>query len=111
MCASDGGFVRELDNITFGMTGIDIDGAGNILVSDSSSGQIVTLNPTTGAELGRFGAFGSADGQLTNPIGVGNDSAGNIWVGDQSNFRMQKFNAAGTFLLKSSGDFSASGPF
>ncbi len=45
-----------------------------------------------------MGTFGSGDGQLKRPHGVGVDSAGNIYVGDTDNNRIQKFDNSGTYL-------------
>ncbi len=47
-----------------------------------------------------FGKNGSADGQLKSPADVAVDSAGNLWVADKSNNRIQKFSPDGKFLAK-----------
>jgi uncharacterized protein (TIGR03663 family) len=47
-----------------------------------------------------FGAKGSADGQFAEPKGITVDSAGDIYVTDTQNHRIQKFDAAGKYLLK-----------
>src|SRR4051812_27356174 len=60
-----------------------------------------------------FGSSGSGSGQFSNPFGVTLDSAGNVYVGDTGNNRVDHFspaNFAGTFT--SSGSFgSGSGQF
>jgi RHS repeat-associated protein len=45
-----------------------------------------------------FGASGTGNGQFAHPAGIAIDSAGNLWVADENNHRLQKFNAAGEFL-------------
>jgi DNA-binding beta-propeller fold protein YncE len=47
-----------------------------------------------------FGSEGSGNGQLQGPWGVTTDSAGNVWVVDYENNRIQKFNSKGEYLLK-----------
>lgn len=47
-----------------------------------------------------FGTRGTGDGQFMEPKGVAVDSAGNIYVADTMNDRIQKFDANGRFLLK-----------
>lgn len=47
-----------------------------------------------------FGSNGSQDGQLKSPGGVTIDSAGNIWLADTGNDRIQKFSSSGEFLAK-----------
>ena len=47
-----------------------------------------------------FGSFGSGSGQFSNPFGVSVDSAGNVYVANFSNNRIDRFNPAnfaGTF--------------
>jgi len=45
---------------------------------------------------GRQGASGTGDGQFTNPTGVAVDGAGNLYVADRDNHRIQKFTIAST---------------
>ena len=50
--------------------------------------------PVTAFEGGR----GSGKGQFDDPRGIAIDSAGNIFVADTSNARIQKFSPDGTFV-------------
>lgn len=50
---------------------------------------------------------GSASGQFNAPRGVATDGAGNLFVADTNNNRVQKFDAAGNYL----GGWSSSGPY
>ncbi len=47
-----------------------------------------------------IGSYGFADGHLNNPSDVALDSQGNLWVADTDNYRVQKFDANGKFLMK-----------
>ena len=44
-----------------------------------------------GAFAGKWGGIGSAPGQLIQPRGMAIDSAGNVYLGDSQNSRVQKF--------------------
>ena len=46
---------------------------------------------TEGTLLAQWGSFGSGDGQFNDPRGVAVDAAGNIYVVDSVNQRVQKF--------------------
>lgn len=47
-----------------------------------------------------FGTTGSGNGQFDVVAGVDTDSAGNIYVGDAGNHRIQKFDSAGTYITQ-----------
>jgi len=46
------------------------------------------------------GGPGSGNGQLVQPEGVATDSAGNVYVADSGNDRVQKFTSSGAFIAK-----------
>ncbi len=50
--------------------------------------------------VARWGSNGSADGQFYQAYGLGVDSAGNVYVADNYNSRVQKFTSDGTFVSK-----------
>lgn len=58
-----------------------------------------------------FGLFGSQRGNLNSPKGVAMDSIGNIYVADQRNNRIQKFDQNGKFLLAWGSSGSENGQF
>lgn len=47
-----------------------------------------------------FGTAGTGDGQFEFPTDVAFDSSGNIWVVDQGNNRVEKFNSKGEYLYQ-----------
>lgn len=45
------------------------------------------------------GSEGPGEGQLARPFGIATDSAGNVFVHDSNNFRIQKFDPAAQFIV------------
>ncbi|HVM76754.1 MAG TPA: prepilin-type N-terminal cleavage/methylation domain-containing protein [Candidatus Paceibacterota bacterium] len=107
--------VEKFDNngnyiLQFGTLGTStpgtFDGVASIAV-DASGSVIVADNTTVGSYVGRvqkftsggaysqqIGSGGSGNGQYNAPSGVEFDSAGNLYVGDSNNFRIEKFGPA-----------------
>lgn len=84
---------------------VSVDAAGNVYVSEyfgqrmhkfSGSGE----SPLEGAGtwLLKMGTFGSGAGQMNGPWGTCTDAAGNVYVSDTQNHRVQKYSSTGTFL-------------
>jgi len=84
--------LRRPSGITFDPVG------GRVLVADTVNARIVSLDPATGA---RFGILpitkGSQPGQVAAPEDVAVDAAGHVWVADTLNFRVERFEADGTY--------------
>ena len=59
----------------------------------------------------KWGMVGSLDGQMNYPYDMAKDSAGNLYVVEASNARVQKFSPTGAFLAKWGGNGSANGQF
>jgi DNA-binding beta-propeller fold protein YncE len=58
-----------------------------------------------------FGSSGAGSSQFNHPADVAIDSEGSVWVVDQNNDRIEKFNGAGEFLDEFGSSGSASGHF
>jgi sugar lactone lactonase YvrE len=99
---------------SFGNKGSEADGfygAGvaaatpsNIYVVDTYNKRIQqytsTVPPTTYAHKATLAGAGSGDGQLISPLGAAVDPFGNLYVADNGNERIQKFDPSGNFLAK-----------
>jgi tripartite motif-containing protein 71 len=80
-----------------------MDTDGNIYVTEIGGGPIVGTEANnriqkfsaTGESLARWGSFGSAPGQFSNPIGIGVDQQGDIYVSEEAGNRVQKLSATG----------------
>jgi sugar lactone lactonase YvrE len=83
-------------------SGVAVDAAGSIYVSDEGGGQresdyVAKFDPA-GNLLLTFGGPGTAPGMFSGPAGLCVDPQGNIFVTDFHNARVQKFDAGGTLL-------------
>jgi sugar lactone lactonase YvrE len=45
-----------------------------------------------------FGSSGTGNGQFSHPAGIALDAKGNLWVVDENQYRVEKFNEAGEFF-------------
>jgi tripartite motif-containing protein 71 len=88
--------------------GIAQDASGNFFVADTQNLRVEKFDKT-GKFVTMFGSKGNADGQFnpisdegtgTGPGGVAVDKAGNVYVADTWNHRIQKFDNNGKFLAK-----------
>lgn len=70
----------------YGITIID----DQLYVSEMSANRISVLD-LDGNLQGRFGSKGSAHGQFSKPMGLASDLAGNLYVMDQANERVEVF--------------------
>lgn len=91
--------------------GIAVDSNGNVFVVDRFNNRVqkFTNNGRFVAKWGTNGGTGgpdyiinsgSGDGDFFLPIGITVDPAGNVYVTDSSNNRVQKFSNNGTFITK-----------
>src|SRR5206468_1707187 len=76
-------------------TGIDVDKAGNLYVTDSGNQRVQLFKPD-GAFVEAFGGAGAGDGQLNNPADVALDPSGRVFVMDKDNSRVQRFSPSTT---------------
>ena len=70
-----------------------------------------SVGAQTPGYLLQWGSRGSGNGQFDQPYGVATDAAGNVYVTDQGNCRIQKFTNAGTYLSQWGSRGSANGEF
>jgi DNA-binding beta-propeller fold protein YncE len=83
--------------------GVTTDGLGDLFVADSASNRIEKFGPDGRfqARFGRNGGDGSAGrarGEFNDPRGLATDPAGNLYVADHGNNRVQKLDSDGRFL-------------
>lgn len=64
---------------------------------ESASGDLALPSPAPAFQLA-FGTSGSGNTQFDEPLGVAVDRAGNVYVADRFNHRVQKFDASGAYL-------------
>jgi len=71
---------------------IAVDASGRVYVADVWGNNRIQVFDSTGAYLTTIGvAWGANTGQMRNPLGVALDDAGNVYVADRDNHRIQKF--------------------
>ncbi|OFW60630.1 MAG: hypothetical protein A2133_05620, partial [Actinobacteria bacterium RBG_16_64_13] len=92
------------------LTGVAVDSAGNVYVTDSSNNRIQKFS-SAGVFLAQWGSFGTADGQMKFPTGIAVDALGSVYVVDSYNYRIEKFSGTGAFLGKWGGYGTADGQF
>ena len=83
-----------------------------LLVTDSFNNRIISLNPATGAWNGVLPILaGAAPGEISGPKGIAVDAAGNIWIADTRNNRVEEFTSAGVFTGQLMGSYGLSGDY
>ncbi len=70
-----------------------------VLVSMCGLSLVLVGAPGSAAAASQFGSLGSASGQLQLPVGVAIDGIGDVYVGDEANKRVDKFDGSGSFSL------------
>lgn len=83
------GLFDQINTFTFEKDTLYFSTASSHILKVRSSGKLIK----------RWGSKGFKDGQLSNPQGLGIDTAGNVFVCDVGNSRIQKYNKNGNFLL------------
>jgi len=78
---------------------LSVDQGGFVYMAEAFNNQVVKFDPGSGKLVGKWGGQrGSEPGQFHNPLGVGVDLGGNMYVSDQDNWRVQKLAPDGAFL-------------
>lgn len=75
-----------------GINGLTVDAMGNTYILTYRN---IMKYGNSGQVLATYGEFGSKDGQLNNPRAITIDSQGNLFVADELNDRVTKFNNQG----------------
>ena len=70
---------------------------GQLIVGDFIANEIFKIT-TEGEVLHKFGRRGTENGEVRQPCGVAIDEDDNIYVADNENNRIQKFDSNGTFI-------------
>ena len=78
---------------------------------EPTSTQSPTPTRIPSASAVSWGGWGYGDGQLVSPLCVAVDGAGNVYVTDTSNNRIQKFTPDGTFMAKWGSEGAGDGQF
>jgi len=78
--------------------GVQVDAAQNVYVSSYSTWVVYKYLSTGGIPIGTIGSAGTGDGQFEYPVSMAFDPAGNLYVIDGDNCRVQKFDSGGSFV-------------
>ncbi len=81
--------------------GVELDSSGNVYVADQYLHRVVEFDPS-GAFVRMWGkpdgTYGTGPGEFSQPYDVALDGAGNLYVADMGNARVQKFAPTGEFV-------------
>lgn len=74
---------------------------GNVIETRTpAAGSATESAPMSYTYSTSFGTLGSGNGQVSKPAAIARDSAGNIWVADTENNRVEEFNSSGVYVNK-----------
>lgn len=109
--------LRKPTSVTTDPTGLDLvhtteyePSTGNVTETKmpAASGKDAAVPPTYSSS---FGSYGSGNGQFNGPESVALNSAGDMWVTDWINDRVEEFNPAGEYLRKFGKEGTGNGEF
>ncbi len=81
---------------------VEVDGSGDVYVSDTANYRVQKFN-NNGGFLTQWGSLGTNDDQFQGPRGIAFDKDGSVYVVDQPPSWIKKFTPDGQFLLKFGG--------
>jgi NHL repeat-containing protein len=93
--SGDGRYLTAFSGSLDEPEGVAVDASGDVWVASTGSGRVVEFS-ASGSVLARFGALGSGQGQLSQPVALA-VAAGVVYVADQDNNRIEKFSTAGAY--------------
>lgn len=73
-------------------------GGENLYVADAGLHLVVVFERRSSKVLSALGGYGGGDGEFRRPVDVAVDEEGRIYVADQGNRRVQRFDKEGKFL-------------
>ena len=113
--------------------GLDVDPGGNLWVADRNNNRVEKFDPNgkfllmSGREVDKttkanvctaasghtcgIGVLGSGNGQFAEPLDVAVTAAGDVWVTDGGNNRVQKLSAGGEYLAQFGSSGTGNGQF
>jgi sugar lactone lactonase YvrE len=91
--------------------GVAVSPDGTRVYGVDAARNTITVSTAQGGDLAEFGRKGSKLGQLRSPSGIAVDAAGNVWVVDRGNDRVQEFAPDGTPIAAFGEHGSAPGQF
>ena len=84
-------------------SGVEWDAENDRLVVADTGLDRISFYRLNGRKIGGFGRHGSGPGRFDSPRDVAIDGAGNIYVADAANNRIQKFSSRGAFRWQAGG--------
>ncbi len=102
MLAADGGFLGYFPSRSFGLqfpVGVAVAANGETYVAEQFKHQVTRFSDQ-GAVLGRWGTFGTANGQFQQPIDIAIDGSGFVHVLELRGNRVQVFTPNGTYVTQ-----------
>ncbi|MFI5345768.1 MAG: fibronectin type III domain-containing protein [Elusimicrobiota bacterium] len=98
---SSSSFVVPLSSSMHNPTGVLVDGAGNVWVTDQANNRVLEFQPpltngmnaalVLGQALFTNNSAGTTQSTLSSPTGIAADPSGNLWIASSGNNRVLKF--------------------